>query len=104
MDAQGSDQPGIDADGPTALVLLDRPHGARSEPVPALALALTRREWKLLAPSTDLGGLPVVTWRTASTELAPIRRVHPRRAPSSLRRRVWFGLAALCLFLIGITP
>ena len=102
MDAQGEDQSGVEAVGSTALVLLDRERGARREPAPALAL--TRREWKLLAPSTDLGGLPVVTWRMVATELAPIRRIHRRQAPRALRRRVWFGLAAFCLFMLGITP
>lgn len=102
MDAQGTDQSGNGALGATALVLLDREHEAWSDPHPALTL--TRREWKRLEPSTDLGGLPVVTWRTTSTVLAPIRRIHRRRSPSSLRRRVWFGVVALCLFTLGTIP
>lgn len=71
---------------------------------PQTGRALTRREWKDVGRLPDLGSLPVATWRTPVADLAPIRRLPRRRGRFGLRRRIWFGLAALCLFTLGTMP
>ncbi len=104
MEAGGMDRTGgALATGPRLVVLAG---ASAPRAVPVSERCLTRREWKVVAQMGDVLGLPVTTWRTAAVAAvpAPIRHIRRRRRPLALRRRIWFGVAALCLFTLGTLP
>jgi len=102
MDASGIDRTDGHLEHEPRFVLLPGRPAASGGPHPGRAL--TRREWKVVGHLPDVGALPVATWRTPLADLAPIRRLPRRSGRLGLRRRIWFGLAALCLFTLGTMP